>query len=46
MSADLPSSGDEGARALLRGSKHAVGEVPCDGHPGDVDTVEDLERWS
>ncbi len=39
----LPSSGDAGARGLLRG---AVAEIPCPGSPADVDTVEDLALWS
>ena len=42
----LPASGDEGARAILREHARLVTEVPCPGSPGDVDTVEDLARWS
>lgn len=42
----LPVSGDEGARVLMAAQPHLVAEVACDGQPADVDTVEDLSRWS
>lgn len=40
----LPSIGDEGSHVWER--PDLVVRVPCEGDPADVDTVEDLERWS
>lgn len=44
--ARLPLEGDRGAAALLAGRPDLVELVPCEGDPSDVDTWEDLERWS
>jgi molybdenum cofactor cytidylyltransferase len=43
---ELPVGGDEGARSVVRLHPELVEDVACPGHPADVDTREDVQRWS
>jgi nicotine blue oxidoreductase len=46
MWSHLPTTGDEGARNLLRTHHQLVSEVSCAGSAIDIDTIEDLEQAS
>lgn len=42
----LPTEGDAGARSLIASNRFAVAALTCPGTPVDIDTQEDLLRWS
>lgn len=42
----LPTEGDAGARRVMSVHPELVEEVPCEGSAADIDTPEDLERWT
>ena len=43
---ELPTSGDHGARNVLKSATLPIVEVSCEGWPDDIDTIEDLDKWN
>lgn len=43
---DVPMRGDEVGRALMRSRPDLVVPIPCAGDASDIDTLEDLHRWT
>lgn len=43
---NLDRTADRGAGGLIAGRADQVVEVACEGSPADIDTLEDLHRWS
>ena len=41
----LATSGDDGARTLIRDHPELVHEISCRGSAADIDTLEDVQRW-
>ena len=42
----LPATGDQGARVVMSQRPELVVEVACRGEASDIDTLEDLTKWS
>jgi len=42
----VPSSGDDGARLVIRDHPELVHTLECPGSADDIDTLEDLQRWT
>lgn len=42
----LPTTGDEVGRAVMQGRPDLVRPIPCAGDSTDIDTLEDLHRWT
>jgi CTP:molybdopterin cytidylyltransferase MocA len=43
---ELPADPDAGARSLMRLHPELVSQVACKGSGADIDTTEDLQRWT
>ena len=43
---DVPTEGDDVGRVVLARRQASVREIGCDGSPIDIDTTEELSRWS